>query len=99
MYRPLPDNLTIKKSNVEGLGLFTTENVEAEHIFGVTHIQNTEFENGYIRTPLGGFINNSDKPNCVLVFDGDYLKLKSIDFIRDGEEITLKYQMMGYQIN
>ena len=48
MYRPLPDNLTIKKSNVEGLGLFTTENVEVEHIFGVTHIQNTEFENGYI---------------------------------------------------
>ena len=99
MYRPLPDNLTIKTSKINGLGLFTTENVEVEHIFGITHIQNSEFENGYIRTPLGGFINHSDKPNCVLIFDGDYLKLKSIDFIRDGEEITLKYQMMGYQIN
>jgi hypothetical protein len=98
MYNPLPDNLTIKKSNVEGLGLFAIENVEAEHIFGITHIQNSDFENGYIRTPLGGFINHSVKPNCVLIFDGDYLKLKSIDFIRDGEEITLKYQIMGYQI-
>ena len=74
------------------------ENIEAEHVFGITHIQNSEFENGHIRTPLGGFINNSDKPNCVLIFDGDYLKLKSIDFIRDGEEITLKYQYMGYEL-
>ena len=98
MYRPLPDNLTIKISKINGLGLFATENVEVEHIFGITHIQNSEFENNYIRTPLGGFINHSDTPNCVLIFDDDYLKLKSIDFIRDGEEITLKYQIMGYQL-
>ena len=82
MYRPLPDNLTIKKSNIEGLGLFTTENVETEHIFGITHIQNKDFQNGYIRTPLGGFINNSDNPNCILIYEStsawSLMKLKSI---------------------
>ena len=44
MYRPLPESLTIKKSNIEGLGLFTTKNVEAEHIFGITHIKDNNFE-------------------------------------------------------
>ena len=91
MYRPLPDNLTIKKSNVEGLGLFTTENVEVEHIFGVTHIQNTEFENGYIRTPLGGFINHSDKPNCVRIKNGNKWLLKTIKDIFPNQELTLSY--------
>ena len=34
MYKPLPDNLTIKKSNIDGLGVFTTENVEVEYPIG-----------------------------------------------------------------
>ena len=91
MYRPLPDNLTIKKSNVDGLGLFTTENVEVEHRFGVTHIQNSEFENGYIRTPLGGFINYSETPNCKIIKNNNTLYLKVINNIKGDEELTLKY--------
>ena len=102
MYRPLPDNLTIKKSNIEGLGLFTTKNVETDYIFGITHIQNKDFQNGYIRTPLGGFINDSDNPNCILIHENtstwSLMKLKSIRVIRKGEEITLKYQYMGYNV-
>jgi len=98
MYRPLPESLTIKKSNIEGLGLFTTKNIEAEYIFGITHIKDHNFKNDYIRTPLGGFINNSNNPNCILIVDDNYFKLKTIAFIRDGEEITLKYQYMGYEV-
>ena len=102
MYRPLPDNLTIKKSNIEGLGLFTTKNVETDYIFGITHIQNKDFQNGYIRTPLGGFINDSDNPNCILIHENtnawSLMKLKSIRVIWEGEEITLKYQYMGYNV-
>ena len=102
MYRPLPDNLTIKKSNIEGLGLFADKNIEIEHIFGITHIQHIKnSHSGYIRTPLGGFINNSDNPNCILIHEDinmwSYMKLKSIKCINEGEEITLKYQYMGYQ--
>ena len=63
MYRPLPDGLTIKNSPIEGLGLFATQNIKANSFIGVTHIRDEQFENKYIRTPLGGFYNHSDKPN------------------------------------
>ena len=62
MYRPLPDGLTIKNSPIEGLGLFATQNIKANSFIGVTHIRDEQFENKYIRTPLGGFYNHSDKP-------------------------------------
>ena len=39
-YRPLPDCLTIKKSNIEGLGLFATKRIEALVNLGMTHIKN-----------------------------------------------------------
>ena len=63
MYRPLPDFLTIKKSPIEGLGLYATEDIKENSFIGLTHIQDNNFENGYIRTPLGGFYNHSNEPN------------------------------------
>jgi len=63
MYRPLPDGLTIKKSPIEGLGLYATKDIKANTFIGVTHIFDEKFENNYIRTPLGGFYNHSNKPN------------------------------------
>ena len=58
MYKPLPSVLTIKKSPIEGLGLYATENIKANCFIGLTHIKDNNFENGYIRTPLGGFYNH-----------------------------------------
>ena len=63
MYKPLPKCLTIKKSPIEGLGLYATENIKANVFIGLTHIQDKNFDNGYIRTPLGGFYNHSNEPN------------------------------------
>ena len=63
MYRPLPDGLTIKKSPIEGLGLYATKDIKANTFLGITHILDETFENNYIRTPLGGFYNHSNKPN------------------------------------
>ena len=63
MYKPLPNSLTIKKSPIEGLGLYATEDIKANSFIGLTHIQDKDFENGYIRTPLGGFYNHSNNPN------------------------------------
>ena len=40
MYRPLPDGLTIKESNVQGLGLFATKDFDADIVLGIVHIQN-----------------------------------------------------------
>jgi SET domain-containing protein len=90
-YRPLPDNLTIKNSKIEGLGLFAIKDIKKDHIFGITHIKDDRFENGYIRTPLGGFFNHSDDPNCEAYIDGEYIKLKAIKDIKEGEEITAFY--------
>ena len=65
MYRPLPKELTIKNSPIEGLGLFANENIKANSFIGVTHIRDEQFENKYIRTPLGGFYNHSNDPTVM----------------------------------
>ena len=65
MYRPLPDGLTIKNSPIEGLGLFATKDIKANSFIGVTHIRDEQFENKYIRTPLGGFYNHSNDPTVM----------------------------------
>lgn len=97
-YRPLPKGLCIKKNmklsketgNYEH-GLYATEVIYQDEFLGITHIKHSEFQDGLIRTPLGGFFNHSDKPNCVLVEDGDFFHLKTIKDIYQGEEITVKY--------
>lgn len=90
-YKPLPKEVTVKKSSIEGLGLFATQDIEEGHEFGITHVKNYWFEDGYIRTPLGGFFNHSDKPNCEAYQQNSYIKLKAIKDIQAGEELTAKY--------
>ena len=46
-----------------------------------------------IRTPLGGFINHSQKPNCKKIVFEDETHLKAIRKIKKGEELTLKYTL------
>ena len=91
MYRPLPKELTIKKSYIEGLGLFAEKDLPVNTKFGISHIKDDRFENGYSRTPLGGFVNHADVPNCEFYIDNDYIKLKAIRRINIGHELTAKY--------
>ena len=93
MYKPLPYYLTIKHSEIEGLGLFTTDDIDNNHILGITHVFHSKFEDGYIRTPLGGFFNHSETPNCKIITEGDYLMLKAIRNIKADEEITAYYTL------
>ena len=65
MYRPLPKQLTIKNSPIEGLGLFATQDIKSNSFIGVTHVRDEQFENKYIRTPLGGFYNHSNEPTVM----------------------------------
>ena len=90
-YRPLPIELTISQSSIEGLGLFLIGDVDENHVFGISHIKHSDFENGYIRTPLGGFINHSEEPNCHYVEKDGYLLLKSTKQISANTELTTKY--------
>ena len=91
MYRPLHPYLTVKSSPVEGLGLFATNPIKKSTDLGISHVSDRWFDNGYIRTPLGGFINHSDTPNCKTAKDGRFLSIISITDIKEGDELTLKY--------
>ena len=84
MYKPLPKSLTIKKSPIEGLGLYATENIKANCFIGLTHIRDKNFENGYIRTPLGGFYNHSNEPNVRRVISDQLPILKCGDPIDES---------------
>jgi len=98
-YRPLPKYLTIRPSKIEGLGLFTIKPIrDLETSIGVTHVFMDD-KGQVIRTPLGGFINHSDNPNCeVRRMQGTYVNhLFPLRPIKANEEITLKYTM--YDIN
>ena len=95
MYKPLLKNLTIKKSSIEGLGVFATEDINKHTILGVSHIQESKAENGYWRTPIGGFINHSINPNCKKS-ENKFTKnlyLKTIKNIKKGEELTVYYTL------
>ena len=81
MYRPLPDGLTIKNSSIEGLGLFTTVDIKKNTFVGITHIRDEQFENKYIRTPLGGFYNHSNDPTVMRMVSDVLPKLKFGDSI------------------
>ena len=99
-YKALPSGLTIKESTVcDGLGLFATEDISAGVYLGETHIfERKRWE--WIRTPLGGFINHSENPNCFInmnihYHDGNQRELYTIKPIEEGEELTVFYTV-GY---
>ena len=90
-YRPLPEYLTIKQSNIDGLGLFALDMIDPNFRIGVTHVRDVRFPDGYSRTPLGGFFNHSETPNCKVVYEGDFIFLETIREIKAGEELTASY--------
>jgi len=102
MYKPLPSYLTIKTSKVNGLGLFALENITLGTNMGMSHIKIID---QIIRTPLGGFINHSDTPNCSKVellmkndsFDYKKWNLVATEDIKKGEELTARYTF--YNVN
>ena len=108
MYKPLPSGLIIKDSGIEGQGVFTTRDLAVGCDLGESHyridtsgvesINEEENKNLLIRTPLGGFINHSDTPNCgrsqIRMKPGfDKWNIIVVENIKAGEELTLKYTM------
>ena len=86
-YKALPDALHIGDSQVAGQGIFATEDIPYDTELGLSHILLEEI----IRTPLGGFINHSDDPNCVKYPVDNKYYIKTIRPIKAGEELFLKY--------
>ena len=99
-YKPLPDELEISCSPIQGMGIFAKKTIPIATNLGMTHLQ---FEKNLIRTPLGGFLNHKDTPNCQKVkltfttednqpvYNFSKWNLITIKEIKKGEELTVKY--------
>ena len=100
MYNPLPDCLDIRTSLIHGKGLFATKAISKDTDLGISHVYHDWFPDGWIRTPLGGFYNHSDTPNCKLVpqvldegFRTDVQLLFTLVDIQPDEELTCTYTL------
>ena len=95
-YRPLPAGLTIAPSGIDGLGVFATQPIPQGVDLGETHIQYPYGD--LIRTPLGGFINHSDTPNCWKQehYHQNHRTWRLVTYrgIMPNEEITLAYTLV-----
>jgi SET domain-containing protein len=93
-YKPLPDIVTIKNSDIHGLGIYATKSIDAGCKIGITHYFTKDF--GVLRSELGGFINHSSEPNCFILKENDMLHLYAADDIKDREELTVDYLTVPY---
>ncbi len=60
-YTALPEGLYIGDSPVAGQGIFTKVPLKVGTELGLSHII---LQEEIVRTPLGGFLNHADIPNC-----------------------------------
>ena len=99
MYRPLPKTLTIKDSKIDGLGLFSKTKIQKNSFIGISHVKHDDFQDMYIRTPLGGFYNHSKNPNVTKIssdtlpkYDfGQNIEEKIKETLEDKNNKNLKY--------
>ena len=87
-YQALPKVLEIKNSPVAGQGVFAKEDISTGTALGVSHLIIDDIIH---RTPLGGFINHSEAPNCLKYYEDGFYFLQTIEHIKAGEELFLKY--------
>ena len=113
MFRALHPDLTIKESAIHGLGVFARADIRAGTILGISHVADRppRYHCGYIRTPLGAFINHSSSPSCIKVGledDDSYsdlragktsstMAIKTIVDIAAGSELTVFYTIYAIE--
>ncbi len=97
-FKPLKPYLTVQKSDIEGLGLFATEDIPVGEVIGITHVWDERFKDNYIRTATGAFINHSDNPNIKLVTDNDMRYGKALRHIKKGEELSTQYTLYSLSL-
>ena len=92
MYKALPNWIHVKDSRVAGQGLFAKDDMPEDVYLGISHFVVDE---EIMRTPLGGFVNHSDDPNCVKECEekewGKIYHMRTIKPIKKDEELFLKY--------
>ena len=97
-YRPLPSSLTIGNSAIHGLGVFAVEIIPPHTSLGMSRIKASYpgDDEEWVRTPLGGFINHSENPNCYISTDKGDRTLHTVIPVAKGEELTVYYRFKGY---
>ena len=93
MYKPLLDELMVGSSKIHGTGILARVEIPAGINLGATHYPRAGQPHGFIRTPLGGFLNHSDRPNCRKVDEGGVLHLVTNHGIEAGDELTVRYTL------
>jgi len=92
MYKALPNWIHVKDSRVAGQGLFAKDDMPEDVYLGISHFVVDE---EIMRTPLGGFVNHSNDPNCVKECEekewGKIYHMRTIKPIKKDEELFLKY--------
>ena len=100
MYTPLPTYLEIRPSPIHGQGLFAKKHIPKGSTLGISHVYHDWFQDGWIRTPLGGFYNHSNAPNCEIVakvldagFRTDVQLLVTLTDIEPDVELACTYTL------
>ena len=98
MYKALPNCLHVKDSPIAGQGLFATEDIPDDVYLGISHVVVDE---EIMRTPLGGFVNHSEDPNCIKVFEEEewgkiYHMLSLIHILRCRRLLTCRSRWSPY---
>ena len=92
MYKALHSDITIKKSSIDGLGIFALKGIPKDTVLGISHVKDKDntgrYYQGYIRTPLGGFINHSNEPNCIKVKPRLKLFPRHWPTLKEDEEVS-----------
>jgi len=96
-YKPLPNIITIGNSGLDGLGLVAKETILPLTLIGLSHVLPLT-SSKWIRTPIGGFLNHSEKPNCFIRknWSGTKRYLWTKKKIKKGEELTVYYELPEY---
>ena len=87
-YQALPKSLHIKDSPIAGQGVFAKTEIPVGTDLGMSHLV---IDDIIYRSPLGGFINHSEKPNCIKYYEDGYYFIRTIQTIKAEEELFLKY--------
>ena len=94
MYQALPSRLHVKDSPIAGQGIFALEDIPAGFFLGMSHIIVDEV---IYRTPLGGFINHSDEPNCVKWSEDDKYFVKTLRKIQKVKNYSFVIHFIKYK--
>lgn len=87
--QPITEEIEIKSSKIEGMGVFTKQAKAKGEIIALAR-------DGYKRTPAGRYCNHSNKPNCEGIIHGNKGYFRTLDELPKGAEMTVDYRQIIY---